>query len=181
MSMNSFAFVFAETKINILLLIFTNCQTKQSQSPMNLQPNCQCEPNKKSDEFLTKLSTYTKSSLDDYAVVSPAGAQRPSGLATGGGFHYGLDESGSGCSTLKCRTSHTPACAKPPVSSRHFALFYSSKFNICRVVAKIIGISASWSSKLNANLYADISFSTNGAKRKYSFLIDSLVIKCFFG
>ena len=36
------------------------------------------------------------------------------------GIHCGLDESGSGCSTLKCRTSHAPACAKPPVRRRLF-------------------------------------------------------------
>ena len=35
------------------------------------------------------------------------------------GIHCGLDESGSGCLTLKCRTSNAPACAKPPVACWH--------------------------------------------------------------
>ena len=44
------------------------------------------------------------------------------------GIHKGLDESGSGCSTLKCRTRHDPACAKPPVICRHFYFFYFDFF-----------------------------------------------------
>ena len=41
------------------------------------------------------------------------------------GIHCGLDESGSGCSTLKCRTSHAPACAKPPVIGSDFIFIKS--------------------------------------------------------
>jgi len=36
--------------------------------------------------------------------------QRPSGFAAGGGFHCGLDESGSGCAT------HSVGRATPPLA-----------------------------------------------------------------
>jgi len=115
--MNSFSFIFADTKINKLLLIFTNCQS---------------EPNKKSDEFLTKLSTCTKSFFDEYAVVSPAGAQRFSSLAAGGG----IGKAWTGNELPKsCKVSHE---ASPPLAPncllgvRQFYLCLNSLFFVCR-------------------------------------------------
>ena len=93
MSMNAFTFIFADTKINKFLLIFTNCQS---------------ESNKKSDEFLTKLSTCTNYSFDDYAVVSPAGAQR-GGSLTAGGVSQRIRRVANSQIPVKCPTRQRPA------------------------------------------------------------------------
>jgi len=111
--MTSFTFIFADTKINKFLLIFTNCQS---------------ESNKKSDEFLTKLSTCTKSFFDGYAVVSPAGAQRFSSLTAGGG----IGKARTGAKLPKsCEVSHettpplAPNCLLPAV---HFVFSFSNNY-----------------------------------------------------